>query len=81
MNIADLHQVHYSVPAATLSAQMVDACDALPTAANTANRLVQDKDRAALEMLDRIAERAEGLRRLALRTREIYARELGGSDA
>ena len=55
--------------------ELVHACDAMPLAMRTADRLARDGDRGALNALDRLAEFAEGLRRHALLAREALVRE------
>jgi hypothetical protein len=56
-------------------AEIVAAADALPLAVRTTDRLARDGDRGALDALDRLAERAEGLRRHALLARGALVRE------
>ncbi len=74
MNVALLQKLH-ATPALELAGELQGACGALPGAATTIYGRVTDKDRAALDMLERLAERAEGIRRLAMRTREALKRE------
>jgi hypothetical protein len=62
-------------PARDMLAEIVEAGDAMPLAVRTADRLARDGDRGALDALDRLAERAEGLRRHALLAREALVRE------
>jgi hypothetical protein len=62
-------------PARDMLAEIVEAGDAMPRAVRNADRLARDGDRGALDALDRLAERAEGLRRHALLAREALMRE------
>ena len=77
MNVASLAplQALYAAPSIEVSSQLVAACDALPAAAVKANTLVHDRDRTALDLLERIAERAGGIQRLAMRVRTAMMRE------
>jgi hypothetical protein len=59
----------------TLLDEIVSAADAMPLAVRSADRLARDGDRGALDALDRLAERAEGLRRHALLARGALVRE------
>ena len=79
MNIAHLQAI-YAAPSIELAGQLVSAVDALPAAALSANTLVHDGDRTALDLLERIAERAGGIQRLAMRTREAMLRERAPAD-
>lgn len=80
MNIAVLQRL-YSTPALELAGELQGACAALPAAAAVLYQKVSDADRVALDQLERLAERAEGIRRLAMRTREALARETDPSRA
>lgn len=61
--------------------ELVTAVDALPPAVVGADQLAADCDPAALERLERIAERCSGLSRLALQARAALANELRGPEA
>lgn len=74
MNVALLQRL-YAASSLELAGELQAACAALPSAATTVYTKVNDLDRVALDMLERLAERAEGIRRLAMRTREALARE------
>jgi hypothetical protein len=74
MNVAALHRIYQS-PAIELAGELQAACAALPAAATTMYAKVSVADRHALDGLERLAERAEGLRRLAMRTRDALMRE------
>jgi len=74
MNLAVLQRL-YSAPPIELAGELQAACAALPAASTMVYAKVNDVDRAALDMLERLAERAEGIRRLAMRCREAFARE------
>jgi len=74
MNLAVLQRL-YSAPPIELAGELQAACAALPAASATVYAKVNDLDRTALDMLERLAERVEGIRRLAMRTREALARE------
>lgn len=80
MNVALLQRL-YSAPANDLADELQAACAALPAAAATVSVKVNDRDRTALDMLERLAERADGIRRLAMRTREALAREVNPPHA
>jgi hypothetical protein len=75
MNAASLQQQLYVASPESLAAQLVEAIDALAPAATTAHRLAVDHDRIALGLLERLAERLEGARRLAMHTRAALARD------
>ena len=62
-------------PARQMLDEIVSAADAMPLAVRTADRLARDGNRSALDALERLAERAEGLRRHALLAREALIRE------
>jgi len=74
MNIATLQALH-ATPAVQLASELQGACAAIPAAATTAQASVSRADRASLDQLERLAERAEGIRRLAMLTRQAMARE------
>jgi hypothetical protein len=59
-----------------LLAQLVDAIDALPPQMAATDQLAHDRDIAALDRLERIAERCNGLARLAMQARAALQREL-----
>jgi len=56
--------------------ELVSAVDALVPAVVDVDRLAADRDRAALERLERIAERCNALARLSLQARVALATEL-----
>jgi hypothetical protein len=60
---------------AALIPEVVAAGEGFPDAVRTVARLARDGDRSALDALERLAERAEGLRRHALLAREAIIRE------
>lgn len=74
MNVTLLQRL-YSAPPIELAGELQAACAAMPAAAATVYAKVNDIDRTALDMLERLAERADGIHRLAMRTREALARE------
>jgi len=80
MNVALLQRL-YAASSLELAGELQAACDALPAAAATVYAKVNDLDRTALDMLERLAERADGIRRLAMRTREAQARETNPPQA
>jgi len=80
MNVALLQRL-YSAPPIELAGELQAACAALPAAASTAYRKVSTLDRSGLDALERLAERANGIARLAMRTREALARETSPPNA
>jgi hypothetical protein len=80
MNVALLQRL-YAAPPIELAGELQAACAALPAAASTAYGKVRDLDRTGLDLLERLAERGEGIRRLAMRTREALARETNSPNA
>jgi hypothetical protein len=59
----------------TLLDEIVSAADAMPLAVRAADRLARIGDRAALDALERLAERFEGARRHALLACDAIRRE------
>lgn len=59
-----------------LLGQLVGAADALAPEVAVTDRLAHDGDIAALDRLERIAERCNGLARLALQARQALRNEL-----
>jgi hypothetical protein len=55
--------------------EVLTALEALPNAARTADRLVRDGDRAALDALERLAERLGGAQRHTNEARAALMRE------
>jgi hypothetical protein len=72
---ASIEKAH-NRPSRDLLQELGAACNALPSAVHETARLARDRDRSALDRLERIAERAEGIRRCALLARQALQEEL-----
>lgn len=75
MNVAALQAMH-ATPAVELASELQGACAGIAAAATTVQASVSRNDRAALDQLERLAERGSGIARLAMLTRSALQRDL-----